>query len=311
MRAPRVLSSIFKGGTGKTTTARVLAQAIAGDPKLCGGKPVLMIDLDPQGNTSRRFQLLEPREDGMSVPIPHPVLVKENEANNGGMSEDELRSSVCDVWRGMLGEGEEWAPEPYPTSNPMIHVAPANEPQLLKMMTTPEDKHILIGQKLRAWLCSEEVQSTYSYIIIDTAPGKSALNEAALYAASHCYIPFIPEPQAMEGAISMFSYIFKAQGRRPADDPLELLGFLPNMVMRTRLHRELLKDFENMPMLGKQLMPVMLRRRTAYAETDLAASNPDQVTGNSVNATSIEATRFAKYIVNKIDGNDTDKRGSK
>lgn len=304
MPAPVVLSTIHKGGVGKTTTCRVLAQAIADDPKLSGGKPVLLIDLDPQANTSRRFQLMRPLGNGMSVPVPHPRLVKSAQDRGEHIDPDDMlahTSSVCDLWQSLLGLGDAvLIPEPYPTSNPMIHVVPANEQQLIRTNGMGESHGATIASLMLAWLRSDEIRDTYSYVIVDTAPGKAAMNDAAIYAATHVYVPFIPEPQSLDGVYSMFSHIFTERKKRGPDNPLHLIGLLPNLVQRTDLHRRMLKTLESSEGLGSYVMPVRLARRTLYAETDLPDSRPDQVTDAKGSTSSVEAIRFARYVVQRV-----------
>lgn len=296
---PVIVSANHKGGTGKTTTSRVLAQALAAMPQYNQGKPVMIIDLDPQGNSSRRWKLMEPLPSGVSVPIPHPEL---------GEGES---SSVCDIWLKLLNEdADNIVPEPYPTTNPMIHVVPANEELMYEIIGIEKSKRPLMGQAMKEWLRSDLVRDKYSYVIIDTPPSKTALNDAALAAATHVYIPFIPEPQSVEGVYSIVSYLFARQLERSSLDPLVLLGFLPNLVQKTRLHTLQLKQLKDSPSLGKHLMKVQLNRRIGYAETDDFLCQPDQVTDMTGTNIEFEATRFAKYIAEKVRETMTNTRGN-
>ncbi|MEH6688726.1 MAG: ParA family protein [Halopseudomonas sabulinigri] len=286
--APVIVSTNHKGGTGKTTTSRVLAQALAALPKYNKGKPILTVDLDPQGNTSRRWKLMTPNNDGVSVPIPHPELDGQN-------------SSVCDLWLNLLDQSKpNLAPEPYETTNPMIHVVPANEELMYEMIGIEKAKRPLMGRAMREWLRSADIYEKYSYVIIDTPPSKAALNEAALAAATHTYIPFIPEPQSVEGVYSIFSYLYAQQQQRSSNDPLVLLGFLPNLVQRTRLHNLHLKQLRDHTNFSQHLMKVQLNRRIGYAETDDSLCQPDQVTDMVGTQIEFEANRFAKYIAERV-----------
>ncbi len=296
MVTPVICSTNYKGGVGKTTTSRVLAQALALDEKFTKGKPILIIDLDPQGNTSRRWQLLRTMEDGSSYPIPHPLL------------KDEMpdHSSACDLWLSIIvkdGGGESFLPVPYETSNPKIHVVPAHEVLMSRAISVPLEDRPMLGSALRRWLRSEDVASTYCCVIIDTQPSKSSLIDAALAAATHVYVPFIPEPQSVEGVFSIISYIAMQQQSRGDDVPLTMLGLLPNMVTKTTLHSIHLRALQNDPVFGRYLMPVRFARRIGYSETDDYRNSPGQVTdlhGPHGTPISIEAKKFAKYIAGRL-----------
>lgn len=286
------VSTNYKGGVGKTITSRVLAQGIADTPEFNKGKPVLVIDLDPQGNTSRRWNLLEGIEgpaSGDMKPKPHPAL-------------DGQSSSACDLWLEFLdgGEGSSYQPEPYETANPLIHVVPADETLMRQVMKLPDTKAVALGNVMRTWLRSKEISDKYCYVIIDTAPSKSLLIDAALIAATHVYIPFIPEPQSAEGVLSIISYVSRFANSRGTDVPLNLLGLLPNLVKNTSLHKTYMRDLKRFA-IGNYIMPVKLSNRIGYAETDAPGSTPDQVTTIKGTAIEHEAKMMIKYIVGKIE----------
>jgi len=297
MIAPTIVCSNYKGGVGKSTTSRVLAQTLALDKEFTKGKPILVIDLDPQGNTSRRWKLLRTDSVGDSYPVTHPDLE--------GESPD--YSSVCDLWLSLItkigveGLGESVYPIPYQTeANSMIHVVPAHEKLMTYAMSAPLSDRPNLGVALRQWLRSDEVGEAYSCVIIDTQPSKSALIDAALAAATHVYIPFVPEPQSVDGVFSILSYIFMQQQNRGTDVPLVLLGLLPNMVMNTMLHNTILNSFRKHEHLGKHLMPVKFGRRIAYAESDDHRNIPEQVTDMAGSTIDIEARKFARHVIKRL-----------
>jgi chromosome partitioning protein len=204
--------------------------------------------------------------------------------------------------------GGAFAPEPYETINPMIHVVPAHEELMNEVMLVPKADRPKLGLKMRYWLRDEKagpgerLSDKYCCVIIDTQPSKTPLIDAALTAATHCYIPFIPEPQAVEGVYSIISYVHSLSSQRGTDVPLELLGLLPNMVQATRLHSLHLKKLRNHPVFGKYLMPVKLTRRIGYSETDDWRNTPDQVTDLKGTQIELEARKFSRYLMGKIAG---------
>ncbi|EPG8943923.1 ParA family protein [Pseudomonas aeruginosa] len=299
---PVIVSTNYKGGVGKTLSSRVLGQGIA-DPNFAWfaqDKPVLILDFDPQGNTSMRWGLLEPVPDdpyGSLKPIPHPEL----------LGEEPNYSSVCDPWLGIIEAAREgsafdnamFSPVPYRTSNPMIHVLPADERLMREAQQLGKDYVPFLGQMLLNWLRSPEVAAKYSAVIIDTAPSKSNLIDAALTAATHVYIPFVPEPQSAEGVLSIIAYVSRFAQMRAAHDPLHLIGLLPNMVRRTQLHNNYLRALEN-EVVGKYMMTVRLNDRITYAETDSADGLPEAVTDLGDSNIAVEAKQFIRYVLERV-----------
>lgn len=255
MITPVVAAVNIKGGVGKTTTALYLAQGLAQDKLFNKNKPILIIDLDPQSYMSRCWKLSRKNKiDGSLYPVTNPEL-------NGYNPE---YSSTCDLWLKILYENglndfdESVAPIPYNTDNKLIHVVPAHETLMSLAANLPLlflQEQPRLGYAMRNWLRSDDIKDKYSCVIIDTPPGKSALVEAALSAATAVYIPFVPEPQPICGVFSTISYIALQQEKRRSDAPLKILGLLPNMVSNTILHTMCLKEFRNSSVLGPLIMP--------------------------------------------------------
>ena len=313
-----IVAANYKGGVGKTTTSRVLVQGFAHFPEYHNGKPILYIDLDPQGNTSKRWNLLEVIDDaGTKAPRPHPQLVLEGEENP--------RTSICDLWVELLEGGNSFEPVPYPSDsaqrledmnlipkeemqpigNEYIHVVPNDEARLVDIQSFKRgsEQAKRAAEVLRQWLRSPELAEKYSFVVIDTPPTKTAIMDIVIHAATHIYIPFQPEPQSVDGVLSMISYFqTKVAARRESEDlDLNFLGMLPNIVQKkTLIHQQQLNRIEDSPVLSKYLMKTPLNKAVAYPETDNWRNTPDQVFADKGTTPAIQATRFVKAVAQQV-----------
>ena len=147
-----------KGGVGKTTTAVNLSACIA-----YGGKKVLLIDIDPQGNTTSGL----------------------------GVDKDALDKSIYDV----LINGENLESVRTGTMLEMLNLCPANI-QLagaeIEMVLLPERE-----RKLKSALAG--CRQAYDLIFIDCPPSLSLLTLNALTAADSVIMPIQCEYYALEG----------------------------------------------------------------------------------------------------------------
>ncbi|WP_300409188.1 AAA family ATPase [Lagierella sp.] len=202
--------SIFnqKGGVGKTTTVVNLS---------CGlglkGKKVLVIDLDPQGNTSSGL----------------------------GINKNELSSTVYDLF---VGESKSTRDLILETSSKNVDIIPSNidlsgvEIELINL----DEREFFVRKAL------ESVKADYDFIIIDCPPSLGLLSINALVASDSVIIPIQSEYYALEGLSLIIETINLV--KKSLNKSLEIEGVLITMYdgrnnLSSEVEREVKRYFKD------------------------------------------------------------------
>lgn len=177
--------SNYKGGVGKTTTTVNVAYALT-----TKNKRVLVIDADPQGNTSFMLWKYSPTAKSLFTAyerdMPLQKLIRRSRFKN-------------------------------------LDIIPAH----YQDEEINERSWSLNKNSLRAKI--EQIEQDYDYIVIDCGPAMSFLTKSVLFAADFVIVPFESEAYSIAGLEMMMQFIKAVDDERMYEPELRYACLLNNL----------------------------------------------------------------------------------
>jgi chromosome partitioning protein len=211
-----------KGGVGKTTTAINLSASIA-----AAEKPILLIDSDPQGNTTTGLGF---QKDPSRRTLYHALSLGEN------LSKIVMKTQV---------EGLDLIPSDKNLAGAVVELANAE------------------NREYRFKELIEPLRSDYAFIIIDCPPTLDLITLNSLVASDSVLVPVQCEYLALEGVSELLDTLMRV--RRTLNPALAIEGIVLTMYdERTTLSRQVAADLRSF--FGTQVFESIIPRNVRLAE---------------------------------------------
>jgi len=222
-RDSRVIAIINqKGGVGKSTTAVNLSAALGEDKK-----KVLVIDFDPQGNTTSGFGI---EKDSLEYDVYDAIM-------NDYPFEDLIQETCVE----------------------RVYIVPST----IQLAGAEIELVSAMARESILKSCLASIRNKFDYIFIDCPPSLGLLTINALVAADSILIPIQCEYYALEGVTKILESMKMVKSRLNPD--IELFGVVMTMFdSRTALSRQVVEEVSKY--FGNKMFKTVIPRNVKVSE---------------------------------------------
>lgn len=220
-----------KGGVGKSTSAITITQILS-----ISGYNVLLIDLDPQMNTTKMFSTVDNIKD---------------------VDYERLFCSKLDGKDDVMGyiSGTEY------DNISILSASRELNTLIYKIYDQSKEKNIELYLRNNLRLLEDE----FDYIIIDNSPFKSYLTTCAICASDKIITPIGVDNFSYDGLMSLLDTIEELNSKYSL--AIEFAGiFMTRVAGRTTLFKQMFESYENM--FGDKFLPVSIRNSISVSESN-------------------------------------------
>lgn len=262
--ARRVALVNNKGGVGKTTTTVRLAEALAK-----AGHRVLVVDMDPQGNASRRLGWAYDEEG--QTPTISEALQQDRSGSVGRVIQQ-------------IGWEAEYASR--------IVLAPAR----LELENRMAEAGV-VGAWRRLVKGLEGADDHVDYTLIDCPPSLFHLTQLALAAADLVVIVTEPEYDSVEAAIRVRDFIAE-RATELANPGLEIAGIIVNGMQNLASHADQLTSIR--ATFGGLVWDPVVRHRSLIVDADGDEVPLTEIRGEKANEIRASYELLAQTVVKRV-----------
>ena len=220
-----------KGGVGKSTSAITITQILS-----ISGYNVMLIDLDPQMNTTKMFSTVDNIKD-----VDYERLFCSKLDNKDDVMEYISDTDYDNI--SILSASREL--------NTLIY----------KIYDQSKEKNIELYLRNNLRLLEDE----FDYIIVDNSPFKSYLTTCAICASDKIITPIGVDNFSYDGLMSLLDTIEELNAKYSL--AIEFAGiFMTRVAGRTTLFKQMFESYENM--FGDKFLPVSIRNSISVSESN-------------------------------------------
>lgn len=220
-----------KGGVGKSTSAITISQILA-----ISGYKILIIDLDPQMNTTKMFG-----QPGDELDINYEHLFCQKQIKKSSVMEFVNKTQYKNI--SILSASREL--------NTLIY----------KIYDRSKEVNVELFLKHNLGLLKDE----FDYIIIDNSPFRSYLTSCAICASDKVITPICVDNFSYDGLMSLFDTIEELNTKYSLS--IEFAGiFMTRVAGRTTLFKQMFESYEEL--FGDKFLPVSIRNCIAVSESN-------------------------------------------